>query len=34
VEAMVIENNVTQHVLASAKVKDKAISFDELMGQA
>ena len=34
VEAMVIENNVTQHVLASAKVKDKSISFDELMGQA
>jgi trigger factor len=34
VEAMVIENNVTQHVLSSAKVKDKSVSFDELMGQA
>ena len=34
VEAMVVENNVTQHVLAQAKVKDKSVSFDELMGQA
>ena len=34
VEAMVVENNVTQHVLAKAKVKDKSVSFDELMGQA
>jgi trigger factor len=34
VEAMVIESNVTQHVLSTAKVKDKAVSFDELMGQA
>ena len=34
VEAMVVENNVTQHVLAQVKVKDKAVSFDELMGQA
>ena len=33
VEAMVVENNVTQHVLAQVKVKDKAVSFDELMGQ-
>jgi trigger factor len=31
VEALVIENNVTQHVLASAKVTDKAVPFDELM---
>ena len=34
VEAMVIENNVTQHILAKAKVKDKSVSFDELMGQS
>ena len=34
VEAMVVENNVTQHVLGKAKVKDKSVSFDELMGQA
>jgi trigger factor len=33
VEAMVIENNVTEFVLGKAKVVDKAISFDELMGQ-
>ena len=31
VEALVIENNVTQHVLANAKVTDKAVPFDELM---
>ncbi|EHR71808.1 trigger factor [Burkholderiales bacterium JOSHI_001] len=31
VEALVIENNVTQHVLANAKVSDKAVPFDELM---
>ncbi len=31
VEAVVIENNVTQHVLASAKVVDKALPFDDLM---
>jgi len=31
VEAIVIENNVTQHVLATAKVVDKALPFDELM---
>ncbi len=31
VEAVVIENNVTEHVLASAKVVDKALAFDELM---
>jgi trigger factor len=34
VEAVVIENNVTEFVLSKAKVADKAISFDELMGQA
>lgn len=33
VEAVVIENNVTEFVLGKAKVTDKAISFDELMGQ-
>ena len=33
VEAIVIENNVTDFVLAKAKVSDKAVSFDELMGQ-
>mgnify|MGYP002804351260 CR=1 FL=1 len=34
VEAVVIENNVTEFVLGKAKVSDKAVSFDELMGQA
>ena len=34
VEAVVIENNVTEFVLAKAKVTDKVIGFDELMGQA
>ena len=33
VEAIVIENNVTEFVLAKAKVTGKAIAFDELMGQ-
>ncbi|MFZ3128218.1 MAG: trigger factor, partial [Rhodoferax sp.] len=33
VEAVVIENNVTDFVLSKAKVSEKAISFDELMGQ-
>ena len=33
VEAVVIENNVTDFVLSKAKVTEKAISFDELMGQ-
>ena len=33
VEAVVIENNVTEFVLSKAQVKDKQISFDELMGQ-
>ena len=34
VEAVVIENNVTEFVLGKAKVNDKAVSFEELMGQA
>ena len=34
VEAMVIENNVTDFVLSKARVSEKAISFDELMGQS
>ena len=33
VEAVVIENNVTDFVLAKAKVSEKAITFDELMAQ-
>ena len=33
VEAVVIENNVTEFVLSRAKVVDKSVSFDELMGQ-
>ena len=33
VEAVVIENNVTDFVLSKAKVNDKAISFDDLMAQ-
>ena len=34
VEAVVIENNVTDFVLSKVQVKDKEMSFDELMGQA
>jgi trigger factor len=34
VEAIVIENNVTEFVLSKAQVSDKAVSFDELMAQA
>lgn len=34
VEAVVIENNVAEFVLSKAKVSDKAVSFEELMGQA
>lgn len=34
VEAVVIENNVTEFVLGKAKVNDRAVSFEELMGQA
>ncbi len=33
VEAIVIENNVTEFVLAKAIVSDKSLSFDELMAQ-
>ncbi len=32
VEAMVVENNVTNHVLGLAKVTDRKLGFDELMG--
>ena len=31
VEAVVIENNVTQHVLGLVKINDKALPFDDLM---
>jgi trigger factor len=34
VEAIVIENNVTNYVMSLVKVKDKKVSFDDLMGQA
>ena len=33
VEAIVIENNVTNFVLAQAKISEKTLSFDELMAQ-
>jgi len=33
VESIVIENNVTAFVLSQVQVSEKAISFDELMGQ-
>jgi trigger factor len=33
VESVVIENNVTSFVLGKAKVVEKSVSFDELMGQ-
>ena len=33
IEGLVIEDNVVDWALASAKVLDKAITFDELMGQ-
>ncbi len=33
VEAIVVENNVTEFVLAQAKVSHKSVSFDELMAQ-
>ncbi len=33
VEAIVIENNVTDFVLSKAKITEKAVSFDDLMGQ-
>jgi len=34
IEAVVIENTVTEFVLAKAQVSEKAISFDDLMGQS
>jgi len=34
VEAVVIENNVTDFVLSKAKVTEKSLGFDELMGQS
>ena len=33
VEAVVMENNVTDFVLARAKVSEQSISFDDLMAQ-
>ena len=33
VEAIVIENNVTDFVMAKAKISEKSVSFDELMAQ-
>jgi trigger factor len=33
VEAIIIENNVTEFVLSQAKVTEKSVTFDELMGQ-
>jgi len=33
VEAIVIENNVTEFVMARAKINEKSVSFDELMAQ-
>ena len=33
VEAVVVENNVTEFVLGKTKIQEKTISFDELMGQ-
>jgi len=34
VEAIVIENNVTEYILAGAKLTEKPIEFDDLMGQS
>ncbi len=34
VEAIVIENNVTEHILTRAKLTEKAIAFDDLMGRS
>jgi trigger factor len=33
VEAIVIENNVTDFVLSKAKISEKTVGFDDLMGQ-
>jgi trigger factor len=34
IEGVVIESNVTQFILSQAKLVEKAVSFDELMGQS
>ena len=34
VESIVIENNVTEHVFSKAAITEKAVDFDELMGQS
>ncbi len=34
IEAIVLEDNVVEHVLSKAQVKDEPVSFDELMGTA
>ncbi|MFZ9544355.1 MAG: trigger factor, partial [Hylemonella sp.] len=34
VEAVVIENNVTEFVFGKAKMTEKTISFEDLMGQS
>jgi trigger factor len=34
VEGIVLEDNVVQHVLATAKVEDEAVAFDQIMGTA
>lgn len=34
IQAVVLENNVTEFILSKAKVTDKSVSFDELMGQS
>ena len=34
IEAIVLEDNVVQHVLSKAQVKDEQVSFDDLMGTA
>ena len=33
VEAIVIENNVTEFILSKARISDRVIAFDDLMGQ-
>ncbi|MGE8355854.1 MAG: trigger factor, partial [Microvirgula sp.] len=33
-ESMVLEDNVVEFVFGKAKVTEKAVSFDELMGNA
>ncbi|MFW8566323.1 trigger factor [Orrella sp. 11846] len=34
IEAVVLEDNVVEHIMAQAKVTPKAVSFDEIMGTA